>query len=91
MKIELLKIATKWRILQYGKCINISEKKPNKYWNYTKMVLLHKNKIFYYIEYNNNDGSTSDNTVSEAEFALYYVNLSELRRKKLVRLKAISN
>jgi len=104
MKYDLLKIATKLtentnskfpatltlRILQYGKCINISEKKPNKYWNYTKMVLLHEKKIYYIIEYNNIDGSTSDITVSEAEFALCYINLSELRRKKLERLNSIN-
>ena len=78
------------RILQYGKCINISEKEPNKHWNYTKMVLLHANKIFYSIKHCNTNGTTSDITVSEAEFELYYVTLNELRRKKLERLNSIN-
>ena len=93
MTNEQLKTATKLTenlyVLESDNCIEIGEK-PNRNWRYDKIYDLSENIVFYHM-YIFTEDSVITSSCDEEEFPLYYVNLKELRREKLERLKAISN
>lgn len=81
--------ALSMRILECGNCIEIG-KRPNKNWHYYKVYDVSVNSIFYYM-YILTKNSHITTTCTDNEFPLYFIKTKELRRKKLERLKALSN
>lgn len=77
------------RILEWGTCIEL-DKKRNRHWNYYKFLHLADNSISYELHIFTKK-SVITSSCSEEEFPFYFIKPKELRRKKLERLKALSD
>lgn len=77
------------KMLEWGICIE-TDNKLHRRWNYYKFLNLAENTVSYEMHIFTKE-SIITCSCSEEEFPLYFIKPRELRRKKLERLKALSN